>query len=63
MGQYLNEARHHANKIEHYYKHVGSSAGYSQALPHYQKLSELMRSASRSKNDQSDAQVIQEDDE
>ena len=57
MGRYLREARHHAEKIEYYYNHAGT-AGYSQAVYHWDKLSDLMVRAMRSKNDKSDAPVI-----
>ena len=57
MGRYLRDARHHAEKIEHYYKHAGN-AGYTQAVYHWDKLSDLMVRATRSKNDKSDAPVI-----
>ncbi len=57
MGRYLRDARRHAEKITHYYEHAGT-AGYSQAEYHWNKLSESMVRATRSKNDKSDAPVI-----
>ena len=57
MGRYLRDARHHAERIEHYYKHAGT-AGCSQAEYHWNKLSDLMVRATRSKNDKTDAPVI-----
>jgi hypothetical protein len=58
MGRYLRDARHHAERIEYYYKHAGT-AGYSQAEYHWNELSGLILRAARSKNEQSDAAVIQ----
>jgi len=58
MGRYANEARRHAERIEHYYKHAGTT-GYAQAEPHYSKLSGLIGRAARSKNDKNDAVIVQ----
>lgn len=58
MGTYESEARYHLEKIQHFHSHAGL-AGYSQAVLHYSKLSELLRRASKSKNNRNDAVVIQ----
>lgn len=58
MGRYATEARHHADRIEHYHKHAGG-LGYSQAEHHYHKLSDLMQRANRSKHDKNDVAIIQ----
>jgi hypothetical protein len=58
MGRYLSKAKFHAEQIEHYYNYAGS-AGYSQALSHWIDLSSLVGRAMRSKNDKSDAPVIE----
>jgi hypothetical protein len=58
MGRYLSKAKFHAQQIQHYYDYAGS-AGYSQALSHWIDLSSLVGRAMRSKNDKSDAPVIQ----
>ena len=47
-----------ADKIEHYYKHAGD-LGYSQALYHFNKLSDLLSAAYRSKNCKDDVPIIQ----
>lgn len=57
MGRHLNEARHHAERIEHFHKHAGT-AGYAQAHYHWAKLSELYSRAGSSKHGKNDAQVI-----
>ena len=57
MGQYLRDARRHAERIEYYDRHAGT-AGYAQAEYHWNTLSELMSRASCSRNDKSDAPVI-----
>jgi len=54
MGRYAKQAEWHVTRIKHYYEHAGS-AGYSQAVHDFNKLGELMRRASRSKNDKDDA--------
>jgi hypothetical protein len=59
MGRYLHDARHHAEKIEHYYKYAGER-GYRQAVGHWNDLADLIRRARNSKNDKSDAPSIQE---
>jgi hypothetical protein len=58
MGKYLKEARHHAEKIRYYYNQ-GGTKGYSQAEYHYEKLSELILRAEKSKKYKNDAFIIQ----
>lgn len=58
MSTYLRDARHHAERIEHYYKH-GGTAGYSQARCHEGELSELLRRAHNSKQGGNDVPEIQ----
>ncbi len=36
---YLNDAKHHADRIKYYYDHAGAN-GHSQASYHYRKLGE-----------------------
>jgi hypothetical protein len=57
MGQYLRQARHHAERIEYFHRHAGS-AGHKQATYHYDQLCRLIDRASQSKNDKNDAVVI-----
>lgn len=57
MGRYLNQARQRFEKIEYYHKHAGT-AGYSQAVFYWGKLSDIYARAARSKSGQSDATVI-----
>jgi len=58
MSTYLRDARHHAEKIDHYYAHAGS-LGYAQARYHELKLEQLVGRAHRSKRGKSDVPVIQ----
>ncbi len=58
MNKYLNDARHHARKIERYHKYGGAN-GYSQAWPHWDNLLKILRTL-RSKNDTSAALDIQD---
>ena len=58
MGRFEREARHHAEKILHYYKHAGIMA-HSQANYHSGQLSNLLGRANKSKNDQEDVSLIQ----
>ena len=57
MGR-VAEARSHAERIEHYFKHAGI-AGYSQAEYHWGELQSLLAAAARSSKKQGDASVIQ----
>ena len=59
MGRHLRDANRHAEKIDHFYKHAGSS-GYSQAEYHWNELSQLLARAIGSKNDRSDGVMIRE---
>ncbi len=59
MGKYLNDARHHVEKIENYYNYAGER-GYGQAVYHWDRLSELALRAMQSKNDKDDLGMIQE---
>ena len=58
MSTYLTHARHHADKIEHYYAHAGA-AGYMQARHHELELEKLLQRAHRSKSGKGDVPVIQ----
>lgn len=57
MSTYLVEAQHHAEKIEHYYKHAGT-AGYTQARYHAGALSDLLKRAHDSEHGKDDVLVI-----
>lgn len=56
MGRFANEAKQHADKIEHYYNH-GGTAGFAQADYHWRQLQGLISKASSAK-DKSDVLVI-----
>ena len=58
MGKYAKKAKHHADKIRHYYEHAGAM-GHEQAKYNYNELSNLIGRAFRSKNDKSDVVLIQ----
>ena len=54
MGKFLQSARSHADKIDHYYQHA-THTGYDQAMYHVDELAALYSRASNSKNDKNDA--------
>jgi hypothetical protein len=58
MSTNLRDARQHAEKIEHYYKH-GGTAAYSQARYHEIELGELLKRAHNSSHGSSDVPLIQ----
>ena len=58
MSKYLDDARRQCDKIKYYYE-FGRESGYSQAVPHYNKLCGLIRRASESKNNKNDSFIIQ----
>lgn len=58
MSKFLTTARHHAERIEYYFRHAGS-AGYSQARYHEDELIGLLRRASDSNRGKNDVPVIQ----
>ncbi|MCX7424069.1 MAG: hypothetical protein NTW96_00275 [Planctomycetia bacterium] len=53
----MKEAEHHAQKIEDCYRQAGT-AGYGQALYHWNQLDQLIFRAYSSKNDKDDTVVI-----
>jgi hypothetical protein len=59
MGQYLTEARKHAERIEHYYNLPGAPA-YQEAKYYLNKLEGLPAKAGRSRRDKPDVKVILE---
>ncbi len=46
---YLTEARHHAERIRHYFDHAGSN-GYSQALHHYHEPGECYSKSAQARS-------------
>ena len=59
MPTRLDDARHHAGKIRHFYDHAGF-AGHSQAIHHQGELNELYRAASKADINSEDAIGIRE---
>ena len=57
MSNYLKKAQEHSEKIDYYYKHAGT-AGYSQAIYHRNKLSELLAKANQSSKGRNDVPMI-----
>jgi hypothetical protein len=59
MGRFLNDAKHHVERIQYYHENA-PFRGYAQAYPHYSKLDELMSRAEKSKGDKRDVAAIEE---
>jgi hypothetical protein len=59
MGRFLNDAKHHIERIQYYHENA-PFRGYAQAYPHYSKLDELVLRAEKSKSDKRDVPAIQE---
>jgi len=54
MGRFLSTANQQVRKIEYFYK----NGVYSQALPHFDQLSEIYKTSASTKTGKADASVI-----
>lgn len=57
MGRYLTDAKHHMNRIRHYYDHAGA-AGHEQAQHHYHELGGCYKKSAGKNQHAGDAPVI-----
>jgi hypothetical protein len=58
MSTHLTVAQHHAEKIDHFYKHGGTN-GYAQATYHLHQIENLLAKVGRSNRDKADIPAIQ----